>query len=80
MNIPKDRIIIEDQYQLIEIIADAIRHAESNKITSERLSEAHDYCQKYLMPEAWGKNVWHSILDDAIKMRDEIHHLKEKLV
>ena len=33
------------------------------------LKEAHDYVQKYCVGEKWNKNVWHAILDDAIKMR-----------
>ena len=36
-----------------------------------RSMDAHDYCHKYLMPHAWGKNVWHAVLDDAIRMRKE---------
>lgn len=36
---------------------------------SKRADEAQEYCQKYLMPEAWGSNIWHAILDDAIRLR-----------
>lgn len=38
---------------------------------STRNDEAREYCQKYLMPNAWGENVWHAILDDAQKLRQE---------
>ena len=69
MNIPKERIVFNDPYEVVEFISDAIRHSEANKETSTRLDEAHEYVQKYCMPEGWGKNVWHSILDDAIRMR-----------
>lgn len=51
--------------------------AAYNNIT-KREKEAYEYCQKYLMPEAWGKNVWHAILDDAIRMRKENEHRPNK--
>lgn len=71
MNTPKDRIVLNDIYEIVELVSEALRHSEANKVTASRLDEAHAYCQQYLMPEAWGKNVWHSILDDAIRMRKE---------
>lgn len=66
---PEERLVFEGPYEIIEYLTRIIGHSEANKMTSLRLQEAHEYCQKYLMPDAWGKNVWHSILDDAIKMR-----------
>jgi len=77
MNKPEDRIILNDVYEVIELISDAIRHSKSNKNTSERLNEAHDYVHEYCMEVGWGKNVWHTILDDAIRMRREIKIRKE---
>lgn len=71
MLIPKERLVFSDVYELIEYLTKTIRQAEANIANSERLDEAHDYCQKYCMPEAWGKIVWHSILDDAIKLRKQ---------
>lgn len=41
------------------------------EVIETRADEAHEYCHKYLMPAAWGKNIWHAILDDAIRMRKE---------
>lgn len=39
---------------------------------ASKTNEAHTYCQKYLMVEGLGKNVWHSILEDAVRMRKEL--------
>jgi hypothetical protein len=74
VNTPKDRLLFDNPYELVEWIARAIRHYEANIVTSERLKEAHDYVEKYCMPDGWGKNVWHSILDDAIKLRKELNN------
>lgn len=43
-----------------------------------RNSDAHTYVQKYQMPGAWGKNIWHAILDDAIRLQEENLKLKEE--
>lgn len=40
-------------------------------LIESRADEAHAYCQQYLIPSALGKNIWHAILDDAIRMRKE---------
>ena len=77
MNKPEDRIVLDDIYQLIELVSDAIRHSEANKITSQRLDDAHDYVGEYCFLEGWGKNVWHTVLDDAIKLRRELARLGE---
>lgn len=45
------------------------KKAEAWDEIHRRSKDAHAYCQKYLMPAAWGHNVWHAILDDAIRMR-----------
>lgn len=37
-----------------------------------KTDEAQAYCQKYIIAESWGKNVWHCILEDAIRMRKEL--------
>lgn len=34
-----------------------------------RSTDAHAYCRQYPMAASWGKNTWHSILDDAIRLR-----------
>ena len=71
MNKPNDRLVFSDPYELTGYLERCIAHAEANKVTSERLQDAHDYVQKYCMPEGWNKNVWHTILDDALRMRKE---------
>lgn len=41
-----------------------------------RRADAISYCEKYSMPNAWGRNIWHVILDDAIRMRNEQEQAK----
>lgn len=53
----------------IEMIHRVAGEAYAYLIVSSRADEAHKYCQEYLMPQAWSKNIWHAILDDAIRMR-----------
>ncbi len=43
--------------------------------TSERAQEAHDYCNQYLKADAWGRNIWHAVLDDAKRMRAKLDEL-----
>jgi hypothetical protein len=43
------------------------RRAAAHDDTSRRLDDAQAYCQKHIGAEAWGKNVWHAILDDALR-------------
>lgn len=45
---------------------------------SKRLEEAHKYCQTYQIGKL-GDSVWHIILDDAIKLREENEKLKRML-
>jgi len=71
MNSLKDKMIFNNRYEIIEWLSREIGHAHANEDTSRRLSDAHEYVQKYCMLDGWGKNVWHTILDDAIKMRKE---------
>lgn len=40
-------------------------------------SQAHNYCAKYLMPGAWGRNVWLEVLNDAYRMRRELEATKK---
>jgi hypothetical protein len=72
MNNSEDKLIFNDEYELIEYFSKLIRHHAANKSTSKRLDDAHRYCQKYILKESWGKNVWHAILDDAIRMREDL--------
>jgi hypothetical protein len=37
--------------------------------TAQRLEDAQAYCQKHAPARTLGRNVWHVILDDAIRMR-----------
>ena len=66
-------IVFHNDYEIIEWLTRIIGRAHSYEVTSTRLGEAHEYVQKYLMPDGigWGQNVWHSILDDAIRMRNQ---------
>ena len=69
MTNPEDRLVFNDKSELIEYITRQINHAAAWNYTAERLDDAHKYCQKYLLTSSWGKNVWHSILEDAIRMK-----------
>lgn len=42
------------------------------------MAEAHNYCAKYLMPGAWGRNVWLEVLNDAYRMRRELEASKKE--
>ena len=65
------RLEFEDPYELIEYLTRMIGHAVAHEKTSERLTDAHAYVAEYCMPEGLGRNVWHTILDDAIRMRQK---------
>jgi len=79
MNTPKDKLEFGDRYEIANWLSDQIRHAHANEITSERLSDAHKYVHEYCLLDGWGKNVWHTILEDAIKLRDRIQKAKAEL-
>ena len=38
---------------------------------AKTIQQFHTYCATYLMPQAWGKNVYKAVLEDAQRMRDE---------
>lgn len=46
---------------------------------STRLDDAQAYCQKHTGPDAFNKNVWHVILDDAIALRKQEYALRHLL-
>lgn len=54
---------------LLARLADVEPKASAWDFIAERLDAAHAYCHKHLMPKAWGYNVWHAILEDAIWLR-----------
>ena len=66
---PEEKIIFNSEYELLEYVSRAIREADAWRYTATRLDDAHKYVQKYCMIEGWGRNVWHTILDDAIRMK-----------
>lgn len=76
----KVKLEFENAYEITEYINKAIRNSEAWEYTANRLGEAHDYCKNNLMPNAWGRNVWHAILDDAIRMREELKSQSEAKV
>lgn len=63
--------------QLIDILDLLLDKARAHDVISSRLGDAHDYCDKYL--PALGLNVWHAVLDDAIRLRARIEELEERL-
>lgn len=58
-------------------ISNTIDKAMAYDIITTRAIDAQEYCRKYLMPHAWGRNIWISILDDAIRMRKELEASKD---
>lgn len=53
--------------------------ADAYDNTAKKLDDAHEYCKKFLSGSSWGKNVWHAILDDAIRLREEKSGNLEKI-
>lgn len=52
-----------DQYTLLRNqIDNAFNKAQAFDVLGSRANDAHAYCQTYLMTEAWGRNIWISIL------------------
>lgn len=66
------KLKFDSVYDMLDRVARLVREGEAHEFLNYRSMEAHEYCQNYLMPDAWGKNVWHAILDDAIRMRKEL--------
>lgn len=56
--------------EILDYLKECMLGYMSDQHTSSRLQDAHAYCQKYLSAESLGRNVWHVILDDAIRMRN----------
>jgi hypothetical protein len=75
LNYPKQ---FNNDYELIDYLGSQMRAAEAWNQTAERLTAAHDYVKTHCMPEGWGKNVWHTILEDACKLREQLLHLDEE--
>ena len=71
MNSPQDRLLFNNKWELADYLSGLINKAEAYIETSQMLNEAHEYVQKYCMKEGWGRNVWHTVLKDAIRMREE---------
>ena len=69
---PSARLSFESPYEIIEFIARMINNSVAWESTSTRLDDAHKYVQQYCMEEGWGHNVWHTVLDDAIRLRKEM--------
>lgn len=67
----KAKLKFDNTYDCIDYISRLVREGEAHEFLNMRSAEAHKYCHDYLMPDAWGKNVWHAILDDAIRMRQQ---------
>lgn len=45
-------------------------HAQNNIMIQRRVVDAYTYVEKYKIGTL-GDNIWHAILDDAIRMREE---------
>jgi hypothetical protein len=71
MNILGEQLVFSDPYELVEYFNKVIRESVANQDTSKMLGLAHEYVQRYCMPQGLGNNVWHTILKDAIRMREK---------
>ncbi len=60
-------------------IENTIDKAQAFDILNSRAIEAHNYCTRHIQVEAWGRNVWIAILEDAIRMRAELEKRRIKL-
>lgn len=63
-------LVFNNPYEVSDWFQTQISHAEAHKLISKRVNDAHDYVRKYGVGRL-GDNVWHIILDDAIKLRKE---------
>lgn len=43
--------------------------ADAYDWAEQRAEEVHEYLRQYRMPEAWGRNIWHALFDDALELR-----------
>lgn len=66
---PDERMTFNNDYEIIDYISSLVNKADAWNYTALRLEDAHKYVEKYCKVEGWGKNVWHTILEDAIRMR-----------
>lgn len=65
----KTPLIFKDSYEVGEFLEKQLRAAEAWEATATRLDDFHKYVEKYCLQEGLGKNVFHTVLDDAIKLR-----------
>ena len=75
-------LVTDIAYASAELGARAIEHdIDKSKLaayeeTVKRQGEAHDFCKNVF--RAIGKNVWHVVLDEAIRLRAENEALKNR--
>jgi len=67
-----------DTDEIIEWVSRMVRHGQNWEYSMERLPEFHEYVQKYLTPDAYGKNVLNCVLDDAIRLRARCKDLEQR--
>lgn len=72
---------INDLSRAIQNINDAKDKLVGLSLAYMRINERHTDALGYVQKNnigVWGDNIWHVILDDAIKLREEINKMKEK--
>lgn len=77
MTTPSERLIFNNKYEVSEWLIKQINQSQAWEFTAEKLDEAHAYVQKYCMPDGWGANVWHTILQDAINLRKKLEEFSK---
>ena len=70
IDLPSD--VVESLLGVDQRMAEMEGKVAAYEFTDTRSDEAHAYCQQHLMPKAWGRHIWHSILDDAIASRAKL--------
>ena len=62
---------ISEYRTLNNLLQNVLHKAMAWDALAPRATEAYDYCKKYKVG-LLGENIWHVVLDDAIRMRKEL--------
>jgi len=78
----EDRCNMEHKSEIASLHAE-VRRLDNYRVayeeTSRRAEEAHEYASRQIGAPALGRNVWHAVLDDAIRLRADLDHARADL-
>jgi hypothetical protein len=63
------QLVFDSDWEVAEYVTERFRRAEAYDSIVVKNQDYHKYAKDYLMPDAWGRNVYHSVIEDAIEMR-----------